>query len=189
MQKTLCCGFALLFGSLCMVAPESAAAQQPHLDKKAYYLWLHLPRFDGKKVNGAWSPTLDEIRKHLENENLPCVPKGLSSWGYLIRSKRTVIIRFFPTADSDLGDVAKSLAKLGGDKNKPVAAVQLSAVSPITVKQFETIKKELAKAKGIDWKNSDRTALALDEAGGARFAEIRAAYKKAGVELISNLDQ
>ena len=50
------------------------------------------------------------------------------------------------------------------------------------------MKKELAAVKGIDWKNSNLSTLALEETGGAKFFEIRAAYKKAGVTLITGLD-
>jgi hypothetical protein len=101
-----------------------------------------------------------------------------------------------PTAESDLGDFAKALSKLGGDKKKPVAVVSFAKQLPITEEQFATLKKELATAKGIDWENSGRWngkgapepsgflgQLALDEAGGAKFVEIRAAYKKAGITL------
>jgi hypothetical protein len=64
---------------------------------------------------------------------------------------------------------------------------RLALERPISEAQFELLKKELANAKGIDWKNSDRSGFALEATGGARFGEIRAAYQKAGVTLSAPL--
>jgi hypothetical protein len=154
---------------------------------------LELPRFDGKMIDGKWSPTHEEVLEAVKD--LPCLPVKWTFYGDN-NGRRRFQFPLVPTAESDLGDVAKALSKLGGDKKKPVAVVSLAKQLPITEEQFATLKKELATAKGIDWNNSGRWngkgapepsgflgQLALDEAGGAKFVEIRAAYKKAGITL------
>jgi len=152
------------------------------------------PRFDGRIVDGQPSPSFEEVRAVLKG--LPCLPQNATIYGDN-NDRRVVQFPLLPKADCDLGDVAKALGKLGGDKKKPVAVISLAKQVPITEKQFDTLRKELAAAKGINWENSGRWngkgapqatgfigELALDEAGGAKFMEIRAACKKAGITLL-----
>jgi hypothetical protein len=171
---------------------------------RIYFITIGLPRGE-KKPDGKWSPTHDEIYKAVKE--LPCFARGyydLNTKSFMAAnhnsvdygSHRDFSFWFAPTAGSDLGDVAKALAKLGGDKNKPVATVNMASNTPIagdgvrqSEEKFAILKKELAEAKGIDWTNSDRLRFTLDEAGGAKFNEIRAAYKKAGVELVNFLER
>jgi hypothetical protein len=158
-----------------------------------YHVVLWLPRFDGKMIAGKFSPTHEEVLEALKD--VPCLPIKVTTYGDN-NGRRMVQFPLLPTAESDLGDVAKALAKLGGDKKKPVASLSLAArilyvgkEVPAEEAKFAALKKELAEANGIDWNNSDRLSeLALDEAGGAKFLEIRAAYKKAGITLRDGLD-
>jgi hypothetical protein len=153
-----------------------------------FHVGLLLPRFNGKEIDGKWSPTHEEVKKALEG--VPCLPIRVVIYGDM-NGRRVVQFPLMPTAESDLGDVAKALAKLGGDKNKPVAQLSLAASVQITGKgvpaeeaRFAALKKALADAKGIDWEKSNRIdGLALDEAGGAKFREIRDAHKKAGIAM------
>lgn len=165
-----------------------------------YFITLGLPR--GKRTaDGKWSPTHDEIFKAIKD--LKCFARGYfnlktksitasnhNSIDY--ETHQDLSFSFAPTAESDLGDVAKALAKLGGDKSKPVATFSLAKETPIagaSVKEadakFAVLKKELSDAKGIEWEKSSRIGgLALDEAGGAMYLEILAAYKKAGIAVV-----
>jgi hypothetical protein len=171
---------------------------------RIYFITIGLPRGE-KTPEGKWRPTHEEIHKAVKD--LSCFARGF----YDVKTKsftaanhntvdygshRDFSFSFAPTADSDLGHVAKALAKLGGDKNKPVATINMAATTAIagdgvrqSEEKFVILKKELAEAKGIDWTNSNRLRFALDEAGGAKFHEIRAAYKKAGVELVNFLER
>jgi serine/threonine protein kinase len=153
-----------------------------------YFISIWLPRFDGMQGR----PTRLELRGVLAD--LPCVAKPSydpktkiwkdANWNIVDdMGKKNFQFPFAPMASSDLGDIAKALAELGRDKKKPVAMVNLAALTPLSEVQFGRLKKELAKAKGIDWKNSDQSRLALEATGGARFEEIRAAYQRAGITL------
>jgi hypothetical protein len=153
-----------------------------------FHVSLWLPRFDGKETDGKWSPSHEEVTAALKD--VPCLPISVTIYGDN-NGRRMVQFPLMPSAESDLGDVAKALAKLGGDKKKPVA--QLSLATSILISgegvpaeeaKFAALKKELAAAQGIDWEKSDRVSgLALDEAGGAKFREIRDAHKKAGIPM------
>jgi hypothetical protein len=158
----------------------------------SYFLTVWLPRFDGTQGR----PNRLEVRGLLAD--LPSFakpyydPKSESwkdaNWNIVDDGgKKNLQFAFAPTASSDLGDIAKALVELGGDKTKPVAMINLARVTPLTEDQFERLKKELAQAKGIDRKASDRNRLALDAAGGAKFEEIRTAYQKAGIELADSV--
>lgn len=167
--------------------------EPPQKNKRPpWHVVLWLPRFDGKMTDGKWSPTHEEVLQAVKD--LPCMPVKMTSYGDN-NGRRMFQFPLVPTAESDLGDVAKAMNKLGGDEKKPVAKLSLAARVvlsghdvPAEDAKFAVLKKELAEAKGIDWKNSNRTGLALDETGGAKFLEIRAAYKKAGITLVDNLD-
>jgi hypothetical protein len=161
--------------------PQEVKTAEPRTYNVVYWL----PRFDGHEIDGKRSPSFEEVKAALKG--LSCLPKNAHVYGDN-NGGRMVQFAYLPKSDSDLGDVAKALSKLGGDKKKPVATLNLAQATPITEEEFATIKKELAKAKGIDWDKSGRSGLALDEAGGAKFLEIRAAYKKAGVTLVTGLD-
>jgi Protein kinase domain/3-keto-disaccharide hydrolase/Putative zinc-finger len=160
----------------------------PPAEPGAYLISIWLPRFDGMQGR----PTRLELRGVLAD--LECVAKPSydpntktwkdSNWNIVDdMGKKNFQFPFAPTARSDLGDIAKVLAELGGDEKKPVAMINLALQTPISEAQFDLLKKELANAKGIDLKNSDRSRLALEAAGGAQFEEIRAAYHKAGITL------
>jgi hypothetical protein len=174
-----------LLGWSCAPTFARPPAQGKPAEPRTYYVVLWLPRFDGIKAGEQFSPTFEEVEAVLKGA--PCLPKGVKAYGDL-NQKRMVQFDLLPTADSDLGDVAKALGKLGGDKKKPLAVVNLALATPLEEKQFAALKKELERAKGIDWDRSDRSGLALDEAGGAKFMEFLAAYKKAGVVLQTGLD-
>ena len=165
-----------------------------------YFISLGLPR-GTRSADGKWSPTHDEIYKAVKDVkcfargyfNLPT--KSITSANYNFVDSGThqdFSFSFAPTDESDLGDVAKALVKLGGDKSKPVATFSLASETAIAgegVKEadakFAVLKKELSTAKGIDWEKSTRIGgLALDEAGGAKYLEIRMAYKRAGIGLV-----
>jgi hypothetical protein len=175
----------ILFGVVWSSVPAQPPAKPDKpTEPRTYYLSVDLPRFDPSKIDEKVGPTFEELKAALKG--VACLPKGVnasavSGVGIELREfRKDVQFELLPTADSDIGDVAKALAKLGGDEKKPVAVVNLARRLPLTEDEFATIKKELAKAKGIDWEKSDRArGLALDGAGGARFLEIRAAFKKA----------
>jgi len=146
---------------------------------RTYFMTIWLPRFDGDKGR----PTFKELEGVLKDGR--CVAKQQNAnWNIAEDSgHKNIQFGFVPMQTSDLGDIAKALSKLGGEKNKPVARVNLALGTPISEAQFDLLKKELAQAKGIDWTNSDRSRLALEELGGAKFGEIRSAYLKAGATL------
>lgn len=176
--------------------PVAAPAKDEGLlvQTRTYHVLLWLPRFDGRMVDDKISPTFEEVQA--AQKGLPCLPKN-GTYGYGDNNgRRMVQFTFLPTAESDLGDVAKALSKLGGDKKKSVATLSLAArivyageEVPAEEAKLAALKKELAHAKGIDWEKSNRFGLALDEAGGAKFLEIRAAYKKASITLVDGLDE
>ena len=124
---------------------------------------------------------------------LPCFAKATfdqqtKTWinantNRIVEGTMNVQFHFAPTPASDLGDVSKALATLGGDTTQPVALVNLALATPIEEEKFVALKGALSAAKGIDWDHSDRLAIALDEAGGAKLEEIRIAYKKVGITL------
>jgi hypothetical protein len=157
-------------------APEASpapAAAEPAATRDAF---LMLPRF-------AEGVGLDDIQmalasvpaakfQYVRQDNLQ---KGTPGYfGIMVR---------YNTAKVDVGDIAKALSALGGDKSQAVAMLSLSELTEISEADFAALKKELAKAKGIDWKLSGRRGIALDEAGEAKYAEILAGYKKAGIWL------
>jgi hypothetical protein len=159
-----------------------------HDQRPPFHVSLWLPRFYGKQIDGKWSPTQEEVTKALEG--VPCLPISVVIYGDM-NGRRMVQFPLMPTAESDLGDVAKALARLGGDKKKPVAQLSLAKSVlfvgegvPAEEAKFAALKNELAAAKGIDWAKSNRLdGLALDEAGGAKFREIRDAHKKVGIAM------
>ncbi len=96
--------------------------------------------------------------------------------------KKQVQLAFDPNI-TDLGDIAKSLGKLGGPMEKPVALVWMSQMSSDDEPE-KRLKEELTNVKGIVLKQCAGTRIALDEAGGAKYGEIRAAFKKADVPVL-----
>ena len=133
-------------------------------------VFLRLPRFPTGVDNADAQKALDSV------PTAKCIYVG-GSPGYIGVSVR------YDSAKVDVGDIAKALSALGGDKSRAVAVMSLSRLIEISEAQFAALKKELANAKGIDWKRSDRSGIALDEAGGAKYAEIEAGYRKAGITL------
>ena len=186
MGRTRLLAVLILSGLFCTpMFAQPPAKTDKAVEPLTYYVYLKLPRFDGSKVGGEFSPTFEEVEVAVKG--VACLPKGIHVYGDDL-GKRMVQFDLLPTVDSDLGDVAKALGKLGGDKKKPVATMSLALATPLEEKEFAALKKGLDNAKGIDWDKSDRSGLALDEAGGAKFMEILAAYKKAGVTLQTRLD-
>jgi hypothetical protein len=133
-------------------------------------VFLRLPRFPTGVDNADAQKALEGV------PTAKCIYVG-GSPGYIGISVR------YDTARVDVGDIAKALTALGGDKSRAVAVLSLSRLIEISEAQFAALKKELVNAKGIDWKRSDRQGIALDEAGGAKYAEIEAGYRKAGITL------
>ncbi len=178
---------------------------EPVPSSRIYFLTLRLPRCV-KGAGGKWSPSHEELYQAVKD--LPCFARGYFD---LKRKSLTAInhntvdygthlefsFPFEPSEESDLGDVAKALAKLGGDPTKPVARLNFAtsvAIAGTGVEaeeaKFAALKKALADAKGIDWERSNRVeGLALAESGGARILEIRAAYEKAGIAIGDAFDK
>jgi hypothetical protein len=165
------------------------ALEPAQKDKRPpFHVSLWLPRFYGKMIDGKWSPSHEEVTAALKD--VPCLPISATVYGDN-NGRRMVQFPLMPTGESDLGDVAKALAKLGGDKKRPVAQLNLATTvllfgdgAPAEDAKFAALKKALADAKGIDWEKSNRIdGLALDEAGGAKFREIREGFRKAGIAM------
>lgn len=88
------------------------------------------------------------------------------------------------TKTSDVGDVAKAIANCKtphADKVAPAAALVVS-IKGVTKEDTEKVSKALADVKGVIAKESTagqgEVVISLDQAGGAKLAEISKALKK-----------
>jgi hypothetical protein len=145
-------------------------------------VFLVLPRFaqgaDRDDIEKALASIPAAKVQYTRTDNLQYGKPGY--FGIMVR---------YDTAKVDVGDIAKALTALGGDKSRAVAVLSLSLLTEISEADVAALKKELATAKGIDWKLSGPYGIALGEAGEAKYAEILAGYKKAGILLHALADQ
>src|SRR5262245_61018474 len=96
----------------CVLAPAPRLVGQAKDDPPApckHGFLIYLPRFDGKKIDGKWDPSADEVNKVLQD--LPCVPNKVARYGDIGEGKRHIQFAFLPSPKSDLGAIAKALAK------------------------------------------------------------------------------
>jgi hypothetical protein len=174
---------ASIAGLLLLLAGADASLGADGPEKKAdsRIMIFDLPRFNGKD-----KPTFEEVQKALGD--LPTVKVvALGEYGSAVPSGKWQLHKHiqltFDPAKSDLGEIAKALGKLGGGKEKPVALAHISTSNTYGEKKQKSLDEQLAKVKGIKLKQSTGTYIALDEEGGAKYEEIRAAFKKAEVAV------
>ena len=186
MKATLLLLFVALVGCERSTAPDKPKPQHdPAPARRTFFISIEIPRLANDDKSYA------DVKRVLTD--LPCFAKATfdskkKSWinaniNRIHGGPMNIQFHFAATPTSDLGEVAKALATLGGDKTKPVMTVSLAAATPIKEEQFASLKNKLSSTNGIDWEHSDRRALALDESGRAKFEQIRAAYKNSGITL------